>query len=336
MGNEWILNVMVHDQNTAILKPKSDISSILHSQGYKRMFFDAELPKMVRLLFSNAMWRFKFKSVDDGDLFVIQYPLYSYQAIRSLTKELNRRNLKKILIIHDIESVRYDPKDTKKITKEIKLLNQFDGIVVHNQSMKSWLLDKGLHVPCEPLYLFDYLTDSLLKDRTGDYKQVNFAGNLKKAPFLAQNYCHTRINAFGINPPDVLANNVEYKGVFSPEDLVDNFTNGFGLVWDGTSGDSMAGVGEYMKLNSPHKLSSYLVAGIPVIISKEAALSDYVVDGGLGFAIDKLSDIDDVLNGMTIDNFMSLKRNVKQTAEKLRQGGFITSAIDRLLDNVRG
>ncbi|WP_165450092.1 hypothetical protein, partial [Lactiplantibacillus mudanjiangensis] len=327
--------VMVHDQETAILKPKSDISMILHSYGYKRMFFDAELPKLVRLLFSNAMWRFKFKFINSGDLFVVQYPLYSRQAIQSLTKELNHHELTKILIVHDIESVRYSPNDEKKIATEVDLLNQYDGIVVHNLAMKKWLVTKGLRVPCEPLYLFDYLTDGSLENRVGDYKQVNFAGNLKKAPFLAHDYCQTKINAFGINPPEHFAQNVEYKGVFSPEELIGNFTNGFGLVWDGTSGDGMAGVGEYMKLNSPHKVSSYLVAGIPVIISKEAALASYIVDNGLGFTIDKLSDIDDVLGKMQPDDFLSLKKNVEHTAKKLSKGMFVTSAIDRLLDNVR-
>ena len=46
----------------------------------------------------------------------------------------------------------------------------------------------------------------------------------------------------------------------------------FGLVWDGISVETCAGVyGEYLKVNNPHKTSLYLASGIPVIIWKEAA-----------------------------------------------------------------
>lgn len=69
--------------------------------------------------------------------------------------------------------------------------------------------------------------------------------------------------------------------------------------------------GQYLKLNNPHKTSLYLASGIPVIIWKEAALASFIVENNLGFAVDKLSEINEKLSQISDEQYKIMANNVK-------------------------
>ena len=126
--------------------------------------------------------------------------------------------------------------------------------------------------------------------------------------------------------------NIEYKGAFLPEELLNNLEGSFGLVWDGNSKDScQGGFGEYLRYNNPHKVSMYLAAGIPVIIWKEAALADFIENNKLGFTISNLNQIGKILDNLTNEEYEQYIINVNEYSMKVKKGDFLNKVIDEII-----
>ena len=54
--------------------------------------------------------------------------------------------------------------------------------------------------------------------------------------------------------------------------------------------------------NSPHNVSFYLRAGLPLIIWKEAAVAPIIEEAGAGIAINSLKELDEKLANLTLDD----------------------------------
>ena len=138
-------------------------------------------------------------------------------------------------------------------------------------------------------------------------------------------------NLFGINYQDRHRDNFHYFGSFTPDDLPYNLTGSFGLVWDGPSSETCAGVyGKYLTINNPHKTSLYLASGIPVAIWKNAALARYVEENGCGITVNSLSELNSVISSLTDEEYNEMKEKAKKTGEKLRLGWYTKQAINKL------
>ncbi len=93
---------------------------------------------------------------------------------------------------------------------------------------------------------------------------------------------------------------ITYQGFVPSEEFIKHIDADFGLVWDGDSLDGCSGeYGQYLKWNSPHKVSFYLRAGLPLIIWKEAAVAPIIEEAGAGITISSLEELDDKLANLT-------------------------------------
>ena len=188
------------------------------------------------------------------------------------------------------------------------------------------------------LGVFDYLCKNNQNTCATKNEGVIVAGNLAryKCPYLykylEENTSGFKLNLYGPNFDGCVSENVEYHGQFNPEELVENLTGSFGLVWDGTEIDTCAGnTGEYLRYNNPHKLSLLLAANIPVIIWKEAALADFVVANGVGIVISSLNDIEEAISSLTGREYSEMINNVKTIGEKIRRGDYLSSVLNEII-----
>lgn len=144
-----------------------------------------------------------------------------------------------------------------------------------------------------------------------------------------------KFNLYGakVDELDLICNDmVSYKGVFQQDDLSALMGN-WGLVWDGTSITTCDGLyGKYLKYNAPHKLSLYLVANLPVIIWAEAAEAEFVRDNKLGVIVNSLYEMKSLLEKITQEEYLEMKKNVEDYAHRLRGGlnlGYVLSQIEK-------
>lgn len=320
-------------KNDAGPKAKSDIQSILVNQGYESLTLPITIASIKDKL-KLAYWDLPnfFRKHGDFDEYVLQYPIYSKIVTKRLFKTLRNVPGKLILVIHDIESLRFQTDDDKSIQHEIHLLNQADGLIVHTQAMQTWLQDHGVTVPMKKLELFDYLNSQPLLEKINYEKSVCYAGNLMKSSFLGTlNLNGYKLSVFGPNPLPNFPDEINYLGVRTPDELPKELKYNFGLVWDGTTTATCDGIfGEYMKFNSPHKVSLYLSTGLPVIIWKQAAVASYIVNNQLGIAIDSLDNLPAILDSLSDEEYQILKKSVLSYANRLRKGQNIINVLSDL------
>lgn len=287
------------------------------------------IESMIRCIIANMKYRKNCVSIVQWPLMVGK-PLKNSNFCNSATY--------KIALIHDIDSIRFCNEDKKACEIEINELNKFDVVITHNQCMTQWLNKNGFNKNVVELELFDYLSDysKLQEQNIKDYSIV-FAGNLQKSIFLRNisQVVKSKMNLYGNLPDYELDQNIIYKGSFSPDELCEHIEGSFGLIWDGETTQTCGGInGYYMMFNNPHKLSLYMACGLPVITWRRAAISNFIEKNKVGFVVDDLSEIDFILEQLSLDEYNKMCANVNKIREKVCKGYYTKTAIKKALELV--
>lgn len=329
-----VLTVVDPSTNNAGPKAKEDASKILSQHGYLQINLPYNLDSKVRKAWYTYIEIPRLIRHQRGlTELVLQYPIYSRPLMDALINNYHKDSRGRLIfLVHDLESLRLFTDDQDYLKREIDWLNQADGLIVHTPAMVKWLRDHGVIRPMVPLQLFDYLNPQPIVDNLPYRQTVGFAGNLAKSSFLERvNFEDLRITAFGPNPAANYPAAVNYDGIETPEDLPKRLRFNYGLVWDGASVVTCEGpFGEYMKYNSPHKVSLYLSTGLPVIIWRQAAVASFIEDHQLGIAIDHLSDLEETLSHVDTMEYDQMKANVLTYAKRLRAGENLRDALAHL------
>ena len=287
---KYVLIASGQEANTASSKAKDDINQILCNAGFFPIYLSTKISKLKKLLFTKTLVNKSLSKINRGYL-IIQYPLYSRHIMTVLLNRLSSKKIEKIILLHDVTSLRNSIVDHESKKNEIAYFNQCNCLIVHNNKMKMWLKANGVTTPMVNLDIFDYLNPQPILNPKFTNELI-FAGNLNKADFLQKVNNEVTINLYGPNKADSYPNSVSYKGLYSAEELPTHLVGSFGLVWDGDSVDGCNGpYGEYLKYNNPHKTSLYLSSGLPVIVWKNAAMANFIIKNNLGLAVNSLNDV---------------------------------------------
>lgn len=240
-------------------------------------------------------------------------------------------------MIHDVDYLRYYTQP-ERMRPEIEILNCADTLVCHNERMIERLRRDGVDKPqCISLELFDYLLDDKIELPTPHYgNDVCFAGNLDKSTFVDElanrNDVSFKLHLFGINYKKTDSDKIFYRGSYDPDSLVSRLGLSYGLVWDGPEINTCGGeFGQYTMFNNPHKLSLYLAAGLPVIVWRKAAIADFVAEHNIGFAVDKLSEIDGRIESIDEKEYCKLVDNVREIQANVLKGHYLKNAINKVI-----
>ena len=142
-------------------------------------------------------------------------------------------------------------------------------------------------------------------------------------------------NLYGPNLAKEVAEgeNIHYFGSF-PSDEVPNVIEGsYGLVWDSEKLEGGVGTyGNYQRYNNPHKTSLYIRCHLPIIIWSKAALAPFIKENKIGFCIDSLDQIDNLLLELRKEDYDEIRKNVIKISDKLSGGYYITTALNKILN----
>ncbi|MGE1062809.1 hypothetical protein NXG27_09330 [Megasphaera paucivorans] len=247
------------------------------------------------------------------------------------------KNNETVFLVHDVDSIRYGT-DEKK---DIDVLNLAKVVIIHNEMMAKKLVQLGMTVPyIVNIHLFDYLVESRIEEKK--YKKaIVFAGNLGKSVFLRDWIALERnydIDLYGMDFPAECTqfDKVHYKGQEPPDTLPLKIDGGLGLVWDGPQTDTCGGMlGNYMRYNNPHKFSLYIASGIPVIVWNDAAIASIVKQYKIGYCINDLREINQIMDQISEKEYHTLQLNEKNLQQKVIHGGFLKDAVVKALAYVR-
>jgi hypothetical protein len=322
------------DQNSAASKAVLDCNVIFSKYGYQdyNLVFNEEDSK-VKYYFTiiSALVKFFFL-IKRNSVVAIQYPMLN-NIFKHFIKAARQKNVKFFCVIHDIESLRLGGKDQHAVKQEASNLNYYDNIIVHNDSMLSWLREKGVTKPMIPLGVFDYILSKKPVSNSSTFSRtIAFAGNLTKSAFVYQltNLSTWNFKLYGPNykSESVKGTNISWGGEFTPEEVVFELKGDFGLIWDGSSIEKCDDVlGNYLRYNNPHKFSLYLAAGLPVIAPADSAIGKLIKEKNIGVLVNSLNDLQQFQ--LSQQEFDRMKYNCIQLSQQVTTGAFFSKALEK-------
>ena len=312
-----------------------DAEKILERNGYVPIRQPYHYSFSIRAKLARLWYSLKIlSSVKKDATVVFIHPLHARLnkwLITRLTKKVSRC----ICIIGDIDGLK-DGNDTL-LKKEIDEFSRFTFFILHNPAMVSWLNQVLPGKNCEVIEFFDFLAPPNMGTRMKNGPIV-FAGNLAKSRFLEQlRNIPVQFNLYGPGATAEMRKqtNVHHHGIVDPYQLPSKLEGSYGLVWDGDSPYAMKGsLGQYMQYISHHKVSLYILAGMPIIISRTAGAAPLVRQYQIGICVDSLEEIGQKINAISSSQYEQMLNNMKPLAKKIAMGDCLSAALERLLNRM--
>ena len=342
---KYVIRTETGEAFNAAGKARRDADAIAVSAGFEPFEFAGErtaygsLRGATRLALDGIRnWRKLMRTAESGSLVLIQYPHYPIKTAAMARYMIPRARRKKgirfIALVHDLDSLR--GQDTKGAAySDRRVLPLFDAVICHNEKMKAQLAAQGIPAgKLIPLGLFDYLTDAETFERKPK-DGFAIAGNLNPRKcgyvlaWIRNAGIRRPVHLYGkdLNREDVPAG-VTLHGAIAAEELPGVIEGGFGIVWDGPSAETCEGKnGNYVRYNNPHKLSLYLVSGMPVIVWDEAAVAGFVKEHGVGLTVGSLMEAEEKAGKVSAEEYKRMARKAREIGEKLRKGEYLRKAI---------
>lgn len=346
MGKCYYITEESGKEFNALTKAREDVNHILDSLGWERMTVHRKKENQNKLIHYLRMgfltptdWKKIGQRMETDGMLLIQFPIlnslfFNNIAAGILEKTKVKKNIKIIVLIHDLDSIRFPGEKEKQENHEKNFWDLADVIIVHNYRMKEYLQKQGVQKPMIELGIFDYLMEKKeIRERKSHFREVVIAGNLNgnKTQYLRE-LRKLKTLDFRLYGPGfeegMKDQNVVYKGVYPPDQLPDKIRGGWGLIWDGSSLNGCQGnYGEYLKYNNPHKTSFYLAMEMPVIIWKKAAMARFVEENQIGITVDSLEELPDILNQISYEKYKEIAGNTRKISEKIRAGKYLEEAL---------
>lgn len=265
-------------------------------------------------------------SLGHNDTIIFQSP--SWNSIKWDQQFFNRlsiyRNIKKIIFIEDVVPLMFED-NFYLMPKFIKLYNQADLLIVPSQAMYDYLRTQGLE---DKKYVIQKMWDYPCKINKNIIPKnshiINFAGNPTKFTFVNNwNNTSIKLNVYS-KIPKIKSPTVNYMGWKDNYELISNLreSGGFGLVWSEEKYWS-----KYMTKNATYKLSTYLAAGIPVIVNSSLQASDKILQKHLGLVVNNLDEAVEKVQNISDFEYNEMVKNVESFAELIRNGYFTKRAL---------
>ena len=224
-----------------------------------------------------------------------------------------------------------------QIKRDIKMLNKCDYVIAHNRFMTERLKLRGCVSKIFSINIFDYYSKYPIYKRhlyNNQYITISFAGCLSKSGFLS--YIDKEKHPYSFNvygKPKQDYKNLHYMGALDPEILTYKIEGNYGLIWEGNK-ECISEENNYTCINNPHKLSMYLVAGMPVIVWKHAAIAEFVINNGVGIIIEKIDDIIKVKK-INSEQYDKMVENCLRIRKELVAGAHTRNVLNNINADLR-
>lgn len=321
----------------AAKKAQNDIALIGKKIGYNQVpLFSYRAPDEERASLMGRMDGI-IAPIQKGDIFFFQYniglnaPIYN----DTLINKINAYGGHPVLFLHDVSEFLYG--EDKLWPGTVAFYNKFSVVIAHTEQMKKLIEKSGVTSPIITLGIFDYLRETQFSSKPKFEKSVTVAGNIFKTPDVADWKYKTKLRVWSPREEATEYENIIHMGSSDPDTLPSLINSGFGLVWYSDSPDDEDAQNHfkseyYSTLNSAHRLSLYLAAGIPLIVKRNLAQAKMVEDNKIGIVIDKIEEIDGIMSKMTEKKYNELVENVSKFQGLVTNGFFTQRAFQRSIE----
>lgn len=334
----------------AASKAKMDIERIFQSESFKpiNLFKDGKNTRIFSLskFFQFIIYSFFGGKYKNSTVFFQNGT--GIDAILSPFIKLAFRNGKRIIVIHDVETIRLGRKID--FLREKIVFSKFTHAICHSQEMADFLMEKiGFKGQTIVLGFFDYLISKEITKNIDNNKLefskdtrflIVYAGNLSKwksgfickmaeSGYSPKNY---KLLLYGKGYDGVMNEFLEIKGAYPPDELPARIQGHFGLIWDGDDIDKISGkTGEYLRYNSPHKASLYIASELPIIAWKGSVIFKLIEEYNIGFGVDSLLELESKLENITPEQYETWRNNIEKLRNEIINGNRLRNVMKAIV-----
>lgn len=333
---KYLIEPRTVEKKYPVCSAKGDAAAILTKEGYLKFYIDYPTikNKMERAIRVFGDYMRLGRTLKNDDTVFIQWPVgILFESM--LYKRIVPPKVKDLyILVHDISSLRNN-KPLNDVEKH--MYSMATGIILHSEKMKKYIIENGIDGDkVQILQCFDYLTKDEIKRKRTNSNVIVSVATTERSPFLtliSDAHLGIHVNLYGKYCDDyeiILGNDITYKGTFK-SDEVSTLQGSWGLVWDGDSVDTCSSaIGEYMRYNSPHKVSLFIAAHLPIIIWDKAAKADYVKEKGLGITVSSLRQIKECIESISDEEYARIIKNLENESELIRNGEHLKECLRRM------
>ncbi len=261
--------------------------------------------------------------INAGDIVICQLPTGNGLGFeQALIKRIKAYHSRVVIFIHNLDTTMAEKhRDTLK--NIIGLYNEAEVLIVPSNEVKRFLMEQGVHSGIKFIVqeIGDYTTQLKFLDSGSLKRELHFAGNLNRFPFVHTWDYETPLKIY--SNQKCQGDHVQHMG-WLPSDrlLLELSRGGLGLVWYGNE-DGL----QYLSRNNSLKLSAYLAAGIPVIVPRGISNQCMIEGNHLGIVVDTLDEAAEAVKKMTESKYQEYASAVSGFAPLLRQGFFTKKCL---------
>lgn len=317
---KYITNLYGQSPQSTAMAAQNMITDIAKTMGYKEISIEAypvredtQEEKLKRIEGILA-------PVSQDSMAIAQMPSWNGIAFDQYFLESLRKRVDKLVVfVHDFVPLMF-ANNAYLFDQYLEAYNLADLVILPSQKMKDILMEHGLTQPVLIQNVWDHVTMLNLTNQPRLERKLNFLGNMTRFPFVKDWESDLRLEVYS-NGQAESKGNMKVMG-WQPEDQVLRALNrgGFGLVWSENIENQYER--EYSEMNVSFKFSTYLAAGLPLVVNKGIAKEDFVTKYNLGVAVDNLQEAVDYVNSVTEQEYNVLVNNVKTIGSLIKEGFF--------------
>lgn len=261
-----------------------------------------------------------------GDTVIFQSPIWITSKVeRDFIDRVRQYQGKVAIFINDIPPMMFEG-NRELMPLFIELYNKADLLIVPSENMKDYLISKGVTVEKFVIQnLWDIPVDFISNSETKYLPRINFAGSDEKFGITENiNSNDIELEIYDHKPEDkLIPDNVHYHGYVDEVKLLSELhEGGFGLVWT----EDMYWR-EYMKYNASYKVSTYLRAGIPLIVHRDISCRKLIEDNYWGIVVDSLEEAVERVKVMSEDEYRKYAESVSKVSGLLVDNYFTKKVL---------
>lgn len=294
------------------------VAGVAHQLGFKEMaIYFYNFPKESNESLSSR-YDGIIAGIRGGDIVVFQYPTWNHGRFEmGLINRIKVYGGRVAIFIHDIEALMFES-SRYALGETIEIFNMAECLIVPSGAMKQFLLDNGVRADMKFVIqeIFDYITDINFIESPKFTKKIHFAGSPEKLAIPNQWDYDIPLKLYSTEPCS--GQSVEKMGWLNPSALLLELAKGgFGLLWYGNEYWH-----QYIKYNSSFKLSTYLAAGIPVIVPRGISNQYLIEKNHLGLVVDNVDEAVEMIKSMTEEEYKEYICHVEKFSLLIRDGYF--------------
>lgn len=328
-----ITNIYGQSSKSVALVAQNAVAKIAQSLGYKELgiyCYDGKNEPENEL---NARIDGIIASVSNGDIVIFQNPTWNSMDFdeKILGRLKGYSDIKIVIFVHDVVPLMFES-NRYLLDRIIKFYNMADTLILPSKNMEEYLRTVGLTVN-KVVYqeMWDYVTE-VPQGNPVKQNYINFLGEPTRFNFVNTWNYSKKLRVFSSKK---IENEtfVENMGWFEPLSLLKELgKGGFGLVWNEDENGR-----RYTELTAPYKLSTYLVAGIPIIARRGVSSEKIITENGLGIIVDSIDEAMERVEKMSDEEYHEMALRVKKFSQLLRNGYFakrlLINAVHEVLRN---